>query len=51
MYEDEPKKLYSEGRISTMFTGNNIIDVILCNGESIVRNYLYGKKVDKKPMW
>ncbi len=48
MYEDELKKLYSEGRISTMFTGNNIIDVNLCNGESIVRNYLYGKRWMKK---
>ena len=44
MYEDELKKLYAEGRASTMFTGNNIIDVNLCNGESIVRNYLYGKR-------
>ena len=44
MYKDELKKLYEDGRVSTMFSGNNIIDINLCNGESIVRNYLYGKR-------
>lgn len=44
MYKDELKRLYEDGRVSTMFSGNNIIDVNLCNGESIVRNYLYGKR-------
>ncbi len=48
MYKDELKKLYAEGRAGTMFTGNNIIDVNLCSGESIVRNFLYGKRWMKK---
>lgn len=43
-YEDEIKKLISEGRIKMPFAGNNIVDSNLISGEGIVRNFLYGRE-------
>ncbi len=39
---EELKQLYNAGRFSVNGAGDNIIDVNLVMGESIVRNYLYG---------
>lgn len=50
MYEAELKQLYAEGRIHTLFTGNNIVDSNLSSGESIIRNFLYGKRWMKQHM-
>lgn len=50
MYEAELKQLYAEGRIHTLFTGNNIVDSNMSSGESIIRNFLYGKRWMKQHM-
>ena len=50
MYEAELKQLYAEERIHTLFTGNNIVDSNLSSGESIIRNFLYGKRWMKQHM-
>ena len=41
-YYDEIADLIRNGRILIPFTGNNIIDTNLIQGEGIIRNYLYG---------
>lgn len=43
-YEEKIDKLIREGRIEMPFTGNNIVDSNMVNGESIVRNCLYGRE-------
>jgi len=41
-YREKIKELFEKKQIYVPFSGNNIIDVNLVNGESIIRNYLYG---------
>ena len=43
-YFEDVKKLMREKRLNTTWTGNNIVDCNMANGESVVRNFLYGKK-------
>lgn len=48
--EDEKKiaALIGSGRLDVPFTGDNIIDSNLVQGESIVRNFLYGSRYMKE---
>lgn len=41
-YEDKINELFKEKRIFVTMSGDNIIDTNMVQGESIIRNYLYG---------
>ena len=41
-FKETIKELISQGRIGIPFSGDNIIDVNLVNGESVVRNFVSG---------
>lgn len=41
-YEEKLREFYKDGRVFTNFSGDNIVDSNMVQGESIVRNYLYG---------
>ncbi len=41
-YKEKIKAYLSEGRIHMPFTGHNIVDSNLIDGESIIRSYLFG---------
>lgn len=43
-YEEKVKSLIEKGQLQMPFTGDNIVDSNMVNGESIVRNYLYGRE-------
>ena len=43
-YEERIKTLIQKGQLQMTFSGNNIVDSNMVNGESIVRNYLYGRE-------
>jgi len=43
-YMEDLKALFAAGRVDVPWCGDNIVDGNMTHGESIVRNYLYGKK-------
>lgn len=47
-YRETVQKLFDTGRLSVPAAGDNIIDSNMVNGESIVRNYLYGNRYLKE---
>ncbi len=47
-YENKVKELFKKGQIQMPFSGNNIVDSNMVNGESIVRNFLYGREYLKE---
>ncbi len=47
-YEGKVKELFEKGQIQMPFSGNNIVDSNMVNGESIVRNFLYGREYLKE---
>ena len=47
-YESKVKELFEKGQIQMPFSGNNIVDSNMVNGESIVRNFLYGREYLKE---
>lgn len=47
-YEGKVKELFKKGQIQMPFSGNNIVDSNMVNGESIIRNFLYGREYLKE---
>lgn len=47
-YDEKISCLIKKGQIQMPFTGNNIVDSNMVNGESIVRNFLYGREYLKE---
>ena len=47
-YEKKVAELFQKGQIQMPFSGNNIVDSNMVNGESIVRNFLYGREYLKE---
>lgn len=47
-YEEKIDRLIKNGQLEMPFTGNNIVDSNMVNGESIIRNYLYGREYLKE---
>ncbi len=47
-YEGKVKELFAKGQIQMPFSGNNIVDSNMVNGEGIVRNFLYGREYLKE---
>lgn len=43
-HEGNIRKLFAEGRVYVAGSGNNIVDGNMVNGESLIRNFLYGLK-------
>ena len=47
-YRETLARLFREGRLSVSTSGDNIIDCNMVEGESIIRNYLYGNRYLKE---
>lgn len=47
-YDEELRELIAANRCSTPQTGDNIIDINLVTGESVIRNFVYGRKFLKE---